>query len=75
MRAYYRITDAAVRKRVFDRVQQIAWEEEPFLYLVNKNALMAFSPQLRNIAPAAVQPQAYWNLEVLQKSVEVATTR
>ena len=31
------------RKQIFDRVQQIVWEEAPFLYLVNKNSLMAFS--------------------------------
>ena len=34
-----------VRKRLFDRVQQIVWEQAPFLYLVTKNSLMAFSPQ------------------------------
>jgi peptide/nickel transport system substrate-binding protein len=57
-----------VRKRLFDRVQQIVWEQAPFLYLVNKNSLMAFSPQLQNVAPAAIRPQAYWNIDVLQKS-------
>ena len=60
------------RKRLFDQVQQIVWEQEPFIYLVNKNSLMAFSPQLRNLAPAALQPQAYWNIEQMQKSTLVA---
>jgi len=55
------------RKRLFDRVQQIVWDQEPFIYLVTKNSLMAFSPQLQNTAPAAIQPQAYWNIEYLQK--------
>ncbi len=54
------------RKQIFDRVQQIVWEETPFLYLVNKNSLMAFSKQLHNVAPAAIQPQAFWNIETLQ---------
>lgn len=63
------------RKRLFDRVQQIIWEQEPFLYLVNKNSLMAFSPQLRNTAPAPIGPQAYWNVEVLRKSTLVARSR
>ncbi|HEY1240024.1 MAG TPA: ABC transporter substrate-binding protein [Bryobacteraceae bacterium] len=63
------------RKRLFDRVQQIVWEEEPFLYLVNKNSLMAFSPQLQNTAPAPIGPQAYWNAEVLRKSTQVARSR
>ncbi len=60
------------RKRLFDRVQQIVWEQAPFLYLVTKNSLMAFSPQLRNTAPAAIQPQAYWNIDTLQKGTLVA---
>lgn len=63
------------RKRLFDRVQQIVWEQEPFLYLVNKNSLMAFSPQLQNTAPASIGPQAYWNVEVLRKSTFVARSR
>jgi len=56
------------RKALFDRVQQIVWEQEPFLYLINKNSLMAFSPKLHNTAPATVQPQAFWNIEVLRAS-------
>jgi peptide/nickel transport system substrate-binding protein len=63
------------RKQLFDRVQQIVWEEAPFLYLVNKNSLMAFSKQLRNVAPAAIQPQAFWNIETLQKSALTAEAR
>jgi len=65
----------AARKRLFDRVQQIVSEEAPFIYLVNKNSLMAFSRQIRNTAPAAVQPQAYWNIEVLQKTTQLAGSK
>ena len=72
MRAQAAETRPQERKRLFDQVQRIAWEQEPILYLVTKNALMAFSPQLRNTAPAALQPQAYWNLEVLRKSAQMA---
>jgi len=60
------------RKYLFDRVQQIVWEEEPFLYLVNKNSLVAFSPQLHNVAPAVIQPRAYWNIESLYKNSYLA---
>jgi peptide/nickel transport system substrate-binding protein len=63
------------RKRMFDRVQQIVWEQEPFIYLVNKDSLVAFSPQLRNVAPAVLQPQAFWNIEVLRKSTLLAKSR
>jgi peptide/nickel transport system substrate-binding protein len=62
----------AQRKRLFDQVQQIVWEQEPFIYLVTRNSLMAFSPLLHNLAPAALQPQAYWNIDQIQKSVLVA---
>jgi peptide/nickel transport system substrate-binding protein len=68
-------TRPEIRKRLFDRVQQIAWDEEPFLYLVNKNSLMAFSPKLQNTAPAAIAPQAFWNIEMLRKSSQVARSR
>jgi peptide/nickel transport system substrate-binding protein len=63
------------RKRLFDRVQQIVWEEEPYLYLVNKDSLMAFSPQLQNVAPAVIQPRAFWNIEMLHRTVQVASNR
>ena len=75
MRAQAAGPGLAERKRLFDRVQQIVWEQEPFIYLVNKNSLMAFSPQLRNTAPAALGPQAYWNIELLQKPNVVAGNR
>lgn len=68
-------TKSEARKRLFDRVQQIVWEQEPFLYLINKNSLMAFSPQMQNTSPAAVAPQAYWNVEYLRKSSQVARSR
>ena len=75
MRAQAAEPRAEVRKRLFDQVQQIVWEQAPFLYLVNKNSLMAFSPQVHNVMPAAVQPQAYWNIETLWKSTQIAENR
>jgi peptide/nickel transport system substrate-binding protein len=68
-------TSLAKRKQLFDRVQQIVWDEEPFLYLVDKNSLMAFSPALHNMAPAAIQPRAYWNIDMIQKSTQSAGVR
>lgn len=57
--------DASQRKRDVDRVQQIVWEQEPFIYLVNKHALMAISPGLRNVHPVPLRPQVYWNIDQL----------
>ena len=75
MRAQAGEQTAAKRKQLFDRVQQIVWEQEPFLYLVDKNSLMAFSPALHNIAPSAIQPRAYWNIDAIQKSTQSAGAR
>jgi peptide/nickel transport system substrate-binding protein len=75
MRAQAGERSAARRKQLFDRVQQIVWEQEPFLYLVDKNSLMAFSPALHHTAPSSIQPQAYWNIDVMQKSTRLAGSR
>ena len=53
------------RKALFDRVQQIAWDEAPFLYLVNRNALVAAARSLRNVEPSALRPNILWNAERL----------
>lgn len=65
MRAQASATDPNRRKAYFDRVQKIVWEEEPFVYLVNKDALSAISPALANAAPVVLRPQTYWNAESL----------
>ncbi len=53
------------RKEYFDRVQEIASDEAPFIYLVNKNSLSAVSPKLQNVSPAMIRPQTYWNADSL----------
>ena len=65
MRQQATTLDAGRRKALFDRVQQIATDEDPFLYLVYKNALMAASPRLRNLSPSILRPQALWNADRL----------
>jgi peptide/nickel transport system substrate-binding protein len=65
MRTQGSATDAHQRKLLFDQVQQIAWAQEPFIYLVNKNCLSAISPKLKGSTPVALRPQAYWNIEHL----------
>jgi len=65
MEAQASTVDRQKRKGAFDKVQEIVWEEAPFVYLVNKNALSALSPKLQNTAPAMIHPQTYWNAENL----------
>jgi peptide/nickel transport system substrate-binding protein len=72
MRAQASTLDPKKRKEDFDKVQEIAWQEEPFIYLVNKNALSAVSPSLHNAHPVVLRPQVYWNIDQLALSSEVA---
>jgi peptide/nickel transport system substrate-binding protein len=61
------------RKKYFDRVQEIAWEQQPFIYLVNKNALSAVSASLQNAHPVVLRPQVFWNIDLLKVNAEVAS--
>jgi len=65
MRAQSSAGDQQKRKQYWDRVQQIEWEQEPFIFLVNKDALVAISANVKNAAPSALRPQAFWNIDEL----------
>jgi len=54
------------RKKNFDRVQEIIYEQQPFIYLVNWDVLTAISPEVLGASPTVLSPQAFWNVEVLQ---------
>ena len=54
------------RKEKFDRVQQIVWDQQPFIYLVNKDVLVAVSPSVVGAVPTVLNPQAFWNVETLR---------
>jgi peptide/nickel transport system substrate-binding protein len=75
MRAQSSDTRPEVRKRAFDRVQQIVSDEAPFLYLVTKNSLTAISPEIQNASPVVLTPQAFWNIELLRKPLLTAESR
>jgi peptide/nickel transport system substrate-binding protein len=68
MRAQASSSDASKRKEAFDRVQEIAVEQEPFIFLVNKNALSAISTKVQGAAPVILSPQTFWNAERLTVS-------
>jgi peptide/nickel transport system substrate-binding protein len=75
MRAQASTLDPKKRKEDFDKVQEIAWQQEPFIYLVNKNALSAVSSAVHNAHPVVLRPQVYWNIDQLSLSSEVAKNR
>ncbi len=65
MRAQASSADAKKRKESFDRVQEIAVEQEPFIYLINRNALSAVAATVQGESPVILAPQTYWNVERL----------
>jgi peptide/nickel transport system substrate-binding protein len=65
MRAQASSSDPKKRKEAFDRVQEIVVEQEPFIFLINKNALSAVSPAVHGAAPVILAPQTFWNAEWL----------
>jgi peptide/nickel transport system substrate-binding protein len=65
MRAQASTADPKKRKESFDRVQEIVYEQAPFIYLVNQNALSAVSSASRAPIPASFHPQTFWNAERL----------
>jgi peptide/nickel transport system substrate-binding protein len=75
MRAQASSLDPGKRKQYFDKVQEIAWQQEPFIYLVNKNALSGLSPSVHNAHPAVLRPEVYWNIDQLTIGTEVAKNR
>jgi len=54
------------RKADWDRVQQIVSEQQPFIYLVNRDAMSAISPAVIGSAPSVLDPHAFWNADVLR---------
>jgi peptide/nickel transport system substrate-binding protein len=67
--------DRTKRKAYFDRVQQIVADQAPLLFLVNPNLLSAVSPSVKNVTPAVLSPQIFWNAERLQISGSLVSQR
>jgi peptide/nickel transport system substrate-binding protein len=54
------------RKADWDKVQQIVAEQQPFIYLVNKDAMSAISSAVADSSPSVLDPPAFWNAELLR---------
>ena len=65
MRAQSSSMTFELRRSSFNRVQEIASEEVPFIYLVTKNSLVSVSSHLRGVNVSPLRPQLYWNVERL----------
>jgi peptide/nickel transport system substrate-binding protein len=75
MQAQTAAQDPARRKLFFDKVQQIAQDKTPFIFLVNPNVLSAISPNVKNVSPATLRPQIYWNAERLSVGGSLVSQR
>ena len=75
MRAQAAAMDPKARKQYFDKVQEIIWQQEPFLYLVNRDSLSAVSRSVHNVHPVVLSPQVYWNIDALSLTAEVARNK
>jgi len=75
MRTQASSLDMKKRKQAIDRAQEIVWQQEPFIYLVNKDALSAVSTNLHNAHPSVLRPQVYWNIDQLTLGAEVSKNR
>ena len=56
MRAQAETSDPNKRKQSFDRVQQIVYDQAPFIYLVNLNSLSAVSSSVAGANPGILYP-------------------
>lgn len=56
----------AARKKALDELQKIVVDQEPIIYLVNPDYLVAISPSLKGAQPVAAPPQILWNIESLR---------
>jgi peptide/nickel transport system substrate-binding protein len=65
MRQQMTTLDPARRKRLYDRVQQIASDNLPLICLASPNILVAARKNLGNFQPAAVDHYTLWNVEQL----------
>jgi peptide/nickel transport system substrate-binding protein len=65
MQLQHATMEASTRKKAFDGVQEIVWEQAPIVYLVHPDVLVALSPLVRNPAPSPLTPHLFWNAEHL----------
>jgi peptide/nickel transport system substrate-binding protein len=53
------------RKKLFDRVQELIFENVPFVFLVTPNILAGASARVGNFEPAVLDPYTLWNADAL----------
>jgi peptide/nickel transport system substrate-binding protein len=76
MHAQASTSNAKKRKHDFDRLQEIVYEQTPFLYLISRDTLIGISNAVHNAEPSVLRPQTYWNIDEmwLQGRPQVASS-
>jgi peptide/nickel transport system substrate-binding protein len=57
--------DPKVRKKLFDEVQMILSQEQPYIFLVSRHLIVAAKTDLGNFKPALLPDFVLWNCEEL----------
>lgn len=65
MEAQMTTRDPAARKTLYDRVQELAAQNLPLIFLVSPNILVAAQSTVGNFHPAILEPYVLWNAEQL----------
>jgi peptide/nickel transport system substrate-binding protein len=58
-------TNAAHRKKSYDRVQEILAERQPMIFLASPDILVGAKKSIGNFHPAVLEPYVLWNVEQL----------
>jgi len=58
-------TNAAERKKLYDRVQEILVEHQPMIFLASPDILVGAKKGIGNFHPAVIEPYVLWNVEQL----------
>jgi peptide/nickel transport system substrate-binding protein len=57
--------DPTRRKQIFDRVQEIIWQQQPVVFLLSPNILAGANNRVGNFRPAVLSSYTLWNAEQL----------
>jgi peptide/nickel transport system substrate-binding protein len=58
-------SDYGARKELYDRVQEIAAQQLPLIFLLSPNILVGAQASVGNFRPAILEPYALWNVDQL----------
>jgi len=67
MKKQMRALDPTERKKLFDEVQAIMADEQPFIFLASRHLIVAARTDVGNLKPALLPDFVLWNCEELYR--------